>query len=102
MSYNKSMTQLSLTDVQYLATLSQLQLSDQEAEHLTLDLARILEYIEQLSELDTEGVEPTYEVTDLDNVWREDVIQASPVSREDLLALAPEQKDNQIKVPKVL
>lgn len=96
------MTQLSLTDVQYLATLSNLQLSDDEAEHLTHDLARILEYIEQLSELDTEGVEPTYEVTGLENVWRNDTVDPGVVSREELLALAPEQKDHQVKVPKVL
>lgn len=96
------MTQLSLADVQYLAMLSNLQLDEAEARDLTQDLARIVEYVEQLSELDTEGVEPTYEVTGLSNVWREDKIEESGVSRDKLLALAPEQKDDQIKVPKVL
>jgi aspartyl-tRNA(Asn)/glutamyl-tRNA(Gln) amidotransferase subunit C len=96
------MTKLSLKDVQYLATLSNLKLSDQEAESLTEDLGRIVGYIEQLSELDTEGVEPTYEVTGLENIWREDEVRASGVTKEQLLALAPHSQQDQIKVPKVL
>ncbi|HEY1085477.1 MAG TPA: Asp-tRNA(Asn)/Glu-tRNA(Gln) amidotransferase subunit GatC [Candidatus Saccharimonadales bacterium] len=95
------MTQISLADVANLATLSSLQLSDEEITGLQKDISNILSYIEQLSELDTNGVEPTYQVTGLENVWRTDEIQMG-VSREQLLALAPESKDNQIKVPKVL
>lgn len=96
------MTHVSRDDVVRLATLSSLQLPDEELEGLTADIQSILGYIEQLSELDTAGVVPTYQVTDLENVTREDVVQKSGVSREDLLALAKEATDNQIKVPKVL
>jgi aspartyl-tRNA(Asn)/glutamyl-tRNA(Gln) amidotransferase subunit C len=96
------MTQISRDAVLRLAQLSSLTLTDDEIEGLQADLQNILTYIDQLKELDTSGVEPTYQVTGLENVWREDVAKASQVSREDLLALAPEQQDNQIKVPKVL
>ncbi len=96
------MTRISIDDVHHLAQLSSLQLEDGEAEALRGDLENILGYIEQLSELDTEGVEPTYQVTDLQNVWRDDVVDDYGIGREQLLALAPDTEKNQIKVPKVL
>jgi len=96
------MTQISTDDVHHLAQLSSLQLGDAEAEELRVDLEHILGYIEQLSELNTEGVEPTYQVTDLHNVWRDDSIDDYGIGREELLALAPDADKNQIKVPKVL
>ncbi len=96
------MTQISSDDVQHLAQLSSLQLGDGEVEGLRADLENILSYIDQLGTLDTEGVEPTYQVTGLKNVWRDDTIEEASVSTETLLALAPESQDNQIKVPKVL
>jgi aspartyl-tRNA(Asn)/glutamyl-tRNA(Gln) amidotransferase subunit C len=96
------MTQISRDEVQHLAQLSSLQLSDDEIDGLRIDLGNILGYIKQLSELDTTGVEPTYQVTDLQNVWRDDVVDDYGITREELLALAPESENNQIKVPKVL
>jgi len=96
------MTNISTDDVHHLAQLSSLQLKDDEAEALRIDLENILGYIEQLSELDTEGVEPTYQVTDLQNVWREDEVDNYGINRDALLALAPAVNEHQIKVPKVL
>lgn len=98
------MTTTSVTrdDVLHLAQLSNLQLSDDELTALQSDLTNILGYIAQLDELDTSGVEPTYQVTDLENIWRDDIIEASDVDREELLKLAPSVKNDQIKVPKVL
>ncbi len=96
------MTQISRDDVQHLARLSSLQLSDDEADSLRTDLDNIVNYIHQLSELDTTGVEPTYQVTDLENVWRDDVVDDYGLSGDKLVALAPESQENQIKVPKVL
>lgn len=98
------MTTTSVTrdDVLHLAQLSNLQLSDTEIAALQQDLSNILGYIAQLDELDTSGVEPTYQVTDLENVWRDDVVVPADANREALLKLAPAVKDNQIKVPKVL
>gem|GEM_PF-47691 len=97
-----NMTDISRDDVQHLAQLSSLALSDQEIDNLRIDIGNILGYINQLSELDTAGVEPTYQVTDLENVWREDKIDDYGLGRDNLLALAPESVDGQIKVPKVL
>lgn len=96
------MSTITTDDVRHLAQLSSLQLSDQEVADLQVDLGNILNYIEQLGELDTTGVEPTYQVTGLKNVWRDDHVDDAMVGREKLLALAPEQLDNSVKVPKVL
>lgn len=103
MWYNLAlMSTITTDDVRHLAQLSNLQLRDDEVESLRGDLENIVGYIEQLSELDTTGVEPTYQVTGLENVWRDDEVQDSGVSREQLLALAPEQAEHSVKVPKVL
>lgn len=96
------MSTISTNDVRHLAALSNLQLSDDEVTALQLDLGNILTYIEQLGSLDTSHVEPTYQVTALENIWRDDTVRESTVTREDLLALAPEQADQSVKVPKVL
>lgn len=92
---------VSKSDVAHLAALSSISLSDDELNALTVDLENIITYIEQLQELNTNGVEPTYQLTGLANVWREDEIEPQ-LSREQLLELAPESLNNQIKVPKVL
>lgn len=96
------MTQVSREDVLHLAQLSSLQLNDAEIDGLQNDIKNILNYVNQLGELNTEGVEPTYQVTGLQNVWREDEIIDYGVTRDDLLKRAPDMSDNQVKVPKVL
>jgi aspartyl-tRNA(Asn)/glutamyl-tRNA(Gln) amidotransferase subunit C len=95
-------TAITRDDILHLAQLSSLQLADDEVTDLQQDLENILGYVQQLGELDTTGVEPTYQVTDLQNVMREDEVQTATADREALLALAPDQEKNQIKVPKVL
>ncbi|MBP5205083.1 Asp-tRNA(Asn)/Glu-tRNA(Gln) amidotransferase subunit GatC [Candidatus Saccharibacteria bacterium] len=95
-------------EIDHLAKLSDLSLSDEEAESLKGDLENIIKYISQLDELDTDGVEPTYQVFEMENVWREDKILPQDADREKLLNLVPAYQgnigiqDNQIKVPKVL
>lgn len=86
----------------HLAALSSLSLSDDEADALLKDVENIIKYISMLDELDVANVEPTYQVFEMDNVWRSDEIEPQSVSREDLLDLTTESKDHQIKVPKVL
>ncbi len=95
------MTTISKDDVAKLAALSNVTLQEDELEGLAKDIKAILHYIAQLDELDTEGVEPTYQVTGLSNVGRQDVVQTG-VSPDALLALAPDSHDHQVKVPKVL
>lgn len=96
------MTQISRDDVLHLAQLSSLKLDETEIDNLTNDIGNILGYVKKLDNLNTEGVEPTYQVTGLSNVWREDNIIDYGISREALLDLAPESLDNCVKVPKVL
>lgn len=89
-------------DILHLAELSDFSLSEKEIDSLGSDLSDIIKYISQLDKLDTENVEPTYQVFEMENVWRDDEILKQDASREELLALTKEEKDNQIKVPKVL
>ena len=89
-------------EIDHLAALSDFSLSDEEAGSLQSDLQNIVKYISQLDELDTDGVEPTYQVFEMDNIWRADEIQPGEADREQLLALAPASQDHQIKVPRVL
>jgi aspartyl-tRNA(Asn)/glutamyl-tRNA(Gln) amidotransferase subunit C len=88
-------------ETRHLATLCKLDLSEAELDGLTGDLAAIVDYIGQLSALDTKGVRPTYQVTGLKNVWREDEVRPG-VDREKLLDLAPSRRGDAVEVPKVL
>lgn len=88
-------------DVEYVAKLARLNLSDQERETFTEQLNAILQYAEKLNELDTEGVEPTTHVLRLSNVMRDDVVHES-LSQEKVFRNAPVEEDGQFKVPAVL
>lgn len=96
------MTTISTSDIQHLAELSALSLTEEETELLRVDVSSILNYVDKLSELDTENVEPTYVVGDLSNINREDEIDTLGVSSEELLGMSPYTLENQKKVPKVL
>ena len=89
-------------DILHLADLSEMSLSEDNIISLKKDLQRIITYISQIGELNTENVEPTYQVFEMENVWRDDKVLPQDASREDLLTLTKEEKNNQIKVPKVL
>ena len=96
------MTQITREDVLHLAQLSSLRLDETEIDNLQTDIGNILGYVEKLNSLNTDGVKPTYQVTGLSNVWRDDTIIDYGISRETLLSLAPESLENCVKVPKVL
>lgn len=89
-------------DIIHLARLSNFRMDDAEIDALGNDLNGIIKYISQLDELEVDGIEPTYQVFEMENVWRDDEILPQDATREELLALTKEAKDNQIKVPKVL
>ena len=89
-------------DIVHLAELSNFSLPEKEIKSLQKDLQGIIKYISQLDELKVDDVEPTYQVFEMENVWREDEILPQEADREALLTLTKESKDNQIKVPKVL
>lgn len=96
------MTKISEDEVRKLARLSGISVSDDDVQRLQSELGAILNYVDQLNELDTEGVQPTYQVTGLEHVARRDEVIDYGVGQEQLMANAPDQKDGQFKVPKVL
>ena len=96
------MSTISVSDVKKLAKLSALHVSDDDVAKLQLELNHILAYVEQLNGVDTDGVEPTYQVNGLASVTREDTVIDYGVSNEDLLKNAPSAQNGQIKVPRVI
>ncbi len=96
------MSSISLDDVKKLAVLSALSLSDEAAEALRKELGEILGFVEQLDEVDTAGLSPTYQVTGLENVMREDEVIDYGVSQAELLKNAPDSQDGSLKVKRVL
>ncbi|MBP2002484.1 aspartyl-tRNA(Asn)/glutamyl-tRNA(Gln) amidotransferase subunit C [Paenibacillus shirakamiensis] len=88
-------------DVEHVAKLARLDLTQEEKEVFTEQLSAILKYAEKLNELDTEGVEATTHVLHLSNVMREDVTHES-LPAEKVFLNAPDEEDGQFKVPAVL
>ena len=87
--------------IEYVGILAKLELSQEERQAAKRDMSRMLDYVDKLNELDTEGVEPMSHLFPVHNVFREDeVINAD--SREQILANAPEQKDGAFKVPRTI
>lgn len=87
--------------VRHVAKLSRLKLTDQQVQHFTTQLGHVLEYIDKLSELDVDGVEPMAHPTSMTNKLRDDVVaEALPI--EQVLANAPASDPPFFKVPKVL
>lgn len=87
--------------VQKVAHLARLQLTPDEEEKFTMQLNDILDYFEQLSELDVSDVPPTTRAIDVSNVVRPDAHQPSP-AREALLDNAPDRDGDFFKVPKIV
>lgn len=85
--------------IEYVGILAKLELNEAQKEQAKEDLAEMLDYIDQLGELDTTGVEPMSHVHPLCNRFREDVITNGD-DRENILANAPEEKAGTFVVPK--
>lgn len=85
--------------IDYVGILAKLELSDEEKEQAKKDMGSMLDYIDKLSELDTEGVEPMSHVFPVSNVFREDVVTNGD-DREAILKNAPEEKDGMFVVPR--
>ncbi len=92
---------ISKEEVEYVARLARLRLSEEEKERFTHQLDQILEYIQQLNQLDTENVLPTSHVLALKNVWREDEVKAS-LPLPEVLSNAPQADEKFFLVPKVI
>jgi aspartyl-tRNA(Asn)/glutamyl-tRNA(Gln) amidotransferase subunit C len=88
-------------EVEHVARLARLELSEPEKERMRAQLDSVLSYIDKLNELDTSAVEATSHVLPLTNVFREDEVRPS-LSQEEALANAPDRHDHLFRVPKIL
>lgn len=96
------MAKLTREDILKLARLARLRLTDDEVDTYQKELSAILEYVAHLDAADTEGLEPTYQVTGLTNVARADVIKDYGVSQDDLLKNVPQKEGKLIKVRRMI
>lgn len=85
--------------IDYVGILAKLELSPEEKEQAKKDMGNMLDYIDKLNELDTEGVEPMSHVFSLNNVFRSDEV-ANGDDRENMLRNAPQKKEGTYMVPK--
>ena len=92
---------LNRKDVEHVALLSRLELSETELDKFTGQLDAILEYIDVLNQVDTSAVEPMAHVLEIRNVMRADQVQPS-LPREAALQNAPDAEDGFFKVPKIV
>jgi len=89
-------------DVKYVSSLSRIELGDDDVKRFREQLSAILDYIDQLNEVDTEGVPPTTHVLpSMKNVFREDKLKVS-ISPDKALANAPERRGDFFAVPKII
>lgn len=88
-------------DVQYVAHLARLELTEKETKNIAKDMNKILNYMETLEELDTSDVEPLEHVIDLEYRFRDDKAKA-PLSHEDALKNAPDADSDYFRVPRVI
>lgn len=94
---------ISRSDVEHVAALARLGLTDAEIDRMQAQLNRILDAVSQLQSVDTSAVSPTAQVIALENVWREDeVTSAGRLSRAAALANAPLRVGQHLRVPVVL
>lgn len=91
---------IEVKDVEHVAKLARLELSEEEKVKFSKQLGDILKYVEQMNEVDTTGVEPMSHAIDVFNVMRDDV-EIYEQTKEELMANAPEQEGDFFKVPKI-
>ena len=96
------MSKLTREDVLKLAHLARLKLTEEEVEHLQVEMNSILQYVAQLQEVDLSEFEPSYQVTGLKNVMRPDEVIDYGVPRESLLKNVPSKEDGHIKVKRMI
>jgi aspartyl-tRNA(Asn)/glutamyl-tRNA(Gln) amidotransferase subunit C len=88
-------------DIEKVARLARLELSEEEKETFQSQLEQILTHMEQLNRMDTTGVEPTSHAIPVYNAFREDETRPSS-PKEEVLAIAPDQEEGFLKVPRII
>ncbi len=96
------MSKFTKSEVEQVASLARIGVSDVEKDELTQSLSSILEFVDALQAVDTKGVAPTSQVTGLEDVLREDEVVRCELSRDELLANAPATLEGYVKVKRVL
>lgn len=103
MTRESNMEKLSKQEIQHIARLARLDLSEAELEKYGGQLSNVLNYIEQLKEVDVKGVEPTAQVTGLTNIFRDDKVEPwNEAEVAEALKDAPEKEGRFIKVKRVI
>ncbi|WP_325379720.1 Asp-tRNA(Asn)/Glu-tRNA(Gln) amidotransferase subunit GatC [Methanocella sp.] len=92
---------ISVKDVQHIASLACVELDQAQQERFAQQFNSILEYFKELDGLNTEGVEPTYHVIGLNNVFREDEVSES-LPQEEALKNAPRHEKGYFKGPRIV
>jgi len=91
---------ITIKDVEHVAKLARLELTEEEKIKFSKQLGDILKYVEQMNEVDTTGVEPMSHAIPIVNVMREDVV-VQEQTKEELMANAPSKEDGFFRVPKI-
>lgn len=91
---------ITVKDVEHVAKLARLELSEEEKEKFTTQLGDVLKYVDQMNEVDTTGVEPMAHAIDFVNVMREDTVKYEQ-TKEELMKNAPSEENGFFKVPKI-
>ena len=92
---------ISRKEIEHIAILARLSLTEEEKELFGPQLSSILDYMDKLNELDTKNIEPTAHVIGLNNVMRDDILKDS-LPREDALMNAPSHTGKFYRVPKII
>ena len=92
---------ISKEEVKHIAKLSRLSFNDEQLEKTAVELSAIVDFANELSNVDVEGVMPTAHILDIKNVFRKDVVKPS-FDREKILQNAPTKEAGCISVPKVV
>ena len=92
---------ISEKEVEHIAWLARIELSQKEKDVFTRQFNEILDYFQKIAEADTEEVPPTYHVLDMINVFREDAVSPS-LSKEAALKNAPKKEKRFIKAPRIV
>ena len=96
------MTKISEEQVEHIAALARIGLSEEEKQKFQEDLGAVLDYIDKLQKVDVAGIEPIAHITGLENQTREDENGSIHADAETLANMAPETKDGYVKVRQVL
>ena len=91
---------ITIKDVEHVAKLARLELTEDEKELYTKQLGDVLKYVDQMNEVDTSDIKPMTQVIDFYNVMREDKV-VQEIRKEDLMANAPDEENGFFKVPKI-